>query len=117
LSARYETTFPPYYGSGQWGVPAGPELMETAPTFYEAANAYSVDARGLLDYWAFTTVKHLGAGQFYLMAIRDKAGAALDGSKNYRLTVPANAPATHLWGFPLHYYSRITPKTPTSRGM
>jgi hypothetical protein len=95
LSARYETAFPPF--SGQWGVPASPELMETAPTFYEAANAYSVDARGLLDYWAFTTVKHLGAGQFYLMAIRDKAGTALDGSKDYRLTVPANAPATQYW--------------------
>ena len=76
LSARYETAFPPYYDSGQWGVPASPELMETAPTFYEATNAYSVDARALLDYWAFTTVKHLGEGQFYLMAIRDKAGAA-----------------------------------------
>ena len=73
LNVRYETAFPPYYDSGQWGVPASPELMETAATFYESANAYSVDARGLLDYWAFTTVKHLGAGQFYLMAIRDRA--------------------------------------------
>ena len=97
LSARYETAFPPYYNSGQWGVPASPELMETAPTYYEATNAYSVDARALLDYWAFTTVKHLGAGQFYLMAIRDKAGAAFDGSQNYRLTVPADAPAAQYW--------------------
>lgn len=97
LGARYETAFPPYYGSGQWGVPASPELMETAPTFYEAANAYSVDARALLDYWAFTTVKHLGAGQFYLMAIRDKAGAAFDGGGNYRLAVPANAPVAQYW--------------------
>jgi hypothetical protein len=97
LGARYETAFPPYYGSGQWGVPANPELMETASTFYEAANAYSVDARALLDYWAFTTVKHLGAGQFYLMAIRDKAGAAFDGSRHYRLNVPANVPASQYW--------------------
>lgn len=43
LNARYETAFPPYYDGAQWGVPATPELMETASTFYEADNAYSVD--------------------------------------------------------------------------
>ena len=75
LNARYETVFVPYYGAGQWFVPATEELRETASTFYETANAYLVDARGLSDYWAFSTIKHFGAGQFYLMAIRDKAGA------------------------------------------
>ena len=97
LNARYETVFPPYYGAGKWFIPATEDLRATAPTFYETADAYSVDARGLTDYWAFSTIKHLGAGQFYLMSIRDKAGASLDGSKNYRLTVPANAPATQYW--------------------
>jgi hypothetical protein len=97
LNVRYETAFPSYYDSGQWGVPANPELMKTATTFYEDANAYSVDARGLTDYWAFSTIKHLGAGQFYLMAIRDKTGAALDGGRNYRLVVPANAPVKQYW--------------------
>ena len=97
LDARYASVFPPYYPGEQWAVPAMPELMQTAPTFYETRNAYSVDARGLTDYWAFSTVKHLGAGQFYLMAIRDKAGQSLDGSSTYRLTVPANAPAKQYW--------------------
>jgi hypothetical protein len=97
LNARYETAFSPHYGTGQWFVPATDDLRATAATFYESANAYSIDARGLTDYWAFSTIKHLGAGQFYLTSIRDKAGAALDGSKNYRLTLPANAPATQYW--------------------
>jgi hypothetical protein len=97
LNVRYETVFPPYYGAGQWFVPATDDLRETAATFYESADAYSIDARGLTDYWAFSTVKHLGAGQFYLMSIKDKAGAILDGSKNYRLTVPANAPVKQYW--------------------
>jgi hypothetical protein len=97
LDARYASVFPPYYQGEQWAVPAMPELMQTAPTFYETRDAYSVDARGLTDYWAFSTVKHLGAGQFYLMAIRDKAGQSLDGGSTYRLTVPANAPATQYW--------------------
>ena len=97
LNARYETAFPPYYDGAQWGVPATPELMETASTFYEADNAYSVDARGLTDDRAFSTIKHLGAGQFYLMSIRDKESHPLDGSSSYRLTVPPNAPATQYW--------------------
>ena len=42
-------------------------------------------------------MKHLGAGQFYLLAIRDEAGAALDGGKDYHLNVPANAPASQYW--------------------
>ena len=31
------------------------------------------------------------------MAIRDKTGAPFDGSKNYRLTVPANSPVKQYW--------------------
>lgn len=80
LNARYETVFPPYYGEGQWFIPATQDLREAAATLYETENTYPIDARGLTDYWAFSTVKHLGTGQFYLMSIRDKAGAALDGS-------------------------------------
>ena len=97
LNTRYETVFPPHYGAGQWFIPGTAELIETVATFYEKENAYSVDARGLSGYWAFSTIKQLGAGQFYLMAIRDKTGAAFDGSKNYHLTVPANAPVKQYW--------------------
>ncbi|WP_245514527.1 DUF1214 domain-containing protein [Rhizobium leguminosarum] len=71
--------------------------MKSAETFYETADTYPVDARGVTDYWAFSTVKHLGAGQFYLMATKDKNGDPLDGGKNYKLTVPANAPADQYW--------------------
>ena len=31
------------------------------------------------------------------LAIRDKTGAPFDGSKNYRLTVPANSPVKQYW--------------------
>jgi hypothetical protein len=31
------------------------------------------------------------------MTIKDKAGRALDGGKNYRLRVPANAPVRQYW--------------------
>ena len=116
LNARYETVFPPYYQGKQWTLPATPELMETASTFYENADAYSVDARGLTDFWAFTTVKHLGSGQFYLLAIRDKDGQPLDGNKTYRINVPAKAPAKQYWSFTVydranHAFIRETPWT------
>ncbi|KAA0121887.1 DUF1254 domain-containing protein [Methylobacterium sp. P1-11] len=106
LSARYETAFPPYFPGRQWAVPAAPELMEVASTFYEKPNTYTVDARGLTDYWAFSTVKHLGAGQFYLMGIRDKDGQPLEGAGTYRLTVPADAPVSQYWSAVV--YSRET---------
>jgi len=45
----------------------------------------------------FFSAKHLGAGQFYLMTIKDKGDAAFDGGNRYRLTVPANAPVKQYW--------------------
>jgi hypothetical protein len=80
--------------------------MRTAATFYETPDAYPVDARGLTHYWAFSTVKHLGAGQFYLMSIKDKDGQTLDGGKSYRLVVPSAAPARQYWSATV--YDRAT---------
>lgn len=106
LDARYETAFPPFYDGGLWALPADPGVLQTAQTFYETADAYSVDGRGLADTYAFSTIKHMGAGQFYLMATKDKDGAALDGGNSYRLVVPANAPVRQYWSLVL--YDRST---------
>ena len=46
---------------------------------------------------AYFSPKHLGAGQFYLMTIKDKDGKPFDGGNTYRLTVPANAPVEQYW--------------------
>ena len=42
-------------------------------------------------------IKRLGAGQFYLISIRDKDGDSFDGSRTYRLTVPPNVPVEQYW--------------------
>ena len=55
---------------------------------------------------AFFSAKHLGAGQYYLMTIRDKDGKPFDGSGTYRLTVPANAPVKLYWSATV--YDRAT---------
>ena len=61
---------------------------------------------GSRTHFAFSTPKHLGAGQFYLMAMKDKDGRALDGARNYRLNVPANAPVKQYWSATV--YDRAT---------
>ena len=98
LDARYDAGFPRYFESAsRWALPAIPELVKTSATLYETPDLYSVDARGLVDTYAFSTVKHLGVGQFYLMTAKDRDGRALDGAKTYRLRVPANAPVKQYW--------------------
>jgi hypothetical protein len=47
--------------------------------------------------YAYIGIKRLGAGQFYLISIRDKDGGAYDGGRNYRLRVPPKAPIEQYW--------------------
>jgi hypothetical protein len=65
-----------------------------------------VDWRGITYTYAYIGIKRLGAGQFYLINIRDKAGESYDGSKTYRLHVPPNAPIEQYWS--LTVYDRDT---------
>ena len=83
---RYETVFPPYFEGAPLGVPGvARTVADGRRPSIESPDAYPVDARGVTDYCAFFSVKHLGAGQFYLMASKDKDGEPLDGGKTYRL--------------------------------
>ena len=47
-----------------------------------------------------------GWGQVYLAAYQDGDGDWLDGSRNYRLTVPSNAPMKQFWSITV--YSQAT---------
>ncbi len=99
LANHYETSyFPaPFYEGSHWVVPASPALAEAMQTSFANPNSYPVDDRGTAYSLAFFSAKHLGAGQFYLMAFRGKDGRPFNGSSNYRLNVPANAPVTQYW--------------------
>lgn len=95
---RYEGVFsPPYYEGTHWALPAYPDLAEQIQTNYADSDSYAVDSRGVTYSMAFFSAKHLGAGQYYLMTIVDNDGRALNGSKAYRLRVPANPPVTQYW--------------------
>jgi len=44
----------------------------------------------------------VGLGQVYLESAKDGQGNWLDGSKNYTLRVPANAPVSQFWSFTVY---------------
>jgi hypothetical protein len=99
IADKYENTYfpPPYFEGGHWHVPASPSVVEGLATGFANPKEYPIDSRGVTYSIAYFSAKHLGAGQFYLMAIKDKDGKSLEGGSTYRLTVPANAPVKLYW--------------------
>jgi len=80
LDARYEGLFKPsFYENGQWALPVAHDVTEGLANLFAKPNVYPVDDRGAFYSFAFSSVKHLGTGQFYLVTIRDKESRALDG--------------------------------------
>jgi hypothetical protein len=106
LEIRYEVMFKPYFDISRWALPAMPDYLKASQDGFSDPSAYPVDSRGLAFTFAFFTPKHLGQGQSYLMTLKDKDGQNLDGSKSYRLTVPANAPVNQYWSATV--YDRAT---------
>lgn len=98
IDIQYEKVFiPPFNEGTHWALPASPEVVEGMPTFFAKPDSYPTDGRAVTYAMAYFSAKHLGAGQFYLMTIKDKAGQKLDGAKTYRLTIPANPPVRLYW--------------------
>jgi hypothetical protein len=97
LAARYDAGFPPFFAGGHWTLPAPPEAIEGQSTTYADPNKYSVDTRGVAYSYAYIAIKRLGAGQYYLISIKDKDAEAYDGAKTYRLHVPPDAPVQQYW--------------------
>jgi hypothetical protein len=83
-------------------LPASREFVAAISRNFSDPDVYPTDARGLCFSYTFFSAKHLGQGQFYLMTIKDKDGNDFDGSKMYRLRVPANAPISQYWSATLY---------------
>lgn len=98
----YETAYEPFIEGTRWFLPASKELLSSIESAYGETNAYPLDNRGCAYYFAFSGIKHMGAGQFYLFVARDGEGNALDGSKTYRLRVPPNPPVQQYWSIVLY---------------
>jgi hypothetical protein len=97
LADAYEHGLMPYFHGEHWALPLQSETAKGMTTFFSDPNSYPIDGRGVAYYFAYFSPKHMGAGQFYLITIRDKAGDFLEGGKTYRLSVPAHAPVKQYW--------------------
>jgi hypothetical protein len=95
-----------FEGARYWEGKHWEELMMVHPT-QRTANYEQLDERAAYQYEAFSTSmamisKTPGLGQAYLAAYRAKDGDALDGSKTYRLRVPADVPAKNFWSMTIY---------------
>jgi hypothetical protein len=106
MAAKYDAGLPPFFPGTHWTFPAHPELLKAASENFDGPSAYPVDWRGITYTYAYIGIKRLGAGQFYLINIKDSGGESYDGSKNYRLHVPPNVPVEQYWS--LTAYDRDT---------
>lgn len=98
LDERYEAGFAqPYFEGTHWAVPVTPEVIQGQSTVFADVDSYPVADRGVMYTMAFFSARHLGTGQFYVMTLCDREGRALDGSRPYRLRVPADAPVSLYW--------------------
>jgi hypothetical protein len=106
MAAKYDAAPPVFFEGTHWTFPTHPELLKGASENFEGANDYPVDWRGITYHYAYIGIKHLGAGQFYLINIKDKDGADYDGATTYRLHVPQDVPIEQYWS--LTAYDRDT---------
>jgi hypothetical protein len=106
LDMKYEAMFSPYYEGRRWALPLSPELVKGLQTQFADPDSYPVDGRGVTYTMAFFSPKRSGAGQFYLLTIKDKDGQNFAGANTYRLSVPAHAPVRQYWSATA--YDRVT---------
>jgi hypothetical protein len=97
LDHLYEAGYPPFFPTAHWAVPAFPDLVKAGSSGYAERDIYPVDYRALTYSMGYIGIKRLGTAQTYLIANKDKDGAPLDGSKNYRLHVPPKVPVELYW--------------------
>jgi hypothetical protein len=102
---RYESGYEPHASGSRWFLPADKALLESVADGFTKTDVYPTDGRGTAYYYAFSSIKHMGAGQFYLFVSRDKDGNPLDGTATYRLHVPPKPPVKQYWSAVLYDFA------------
>ena len=106
LTAKYDAGLPPFYDGTHWTYPAHPDMLKASADNFDSPDHYPVDWRGITYTYAYIGIRRLGAGQFYLINIKNKNGENYDGAKTYRQHVPPNVPVDQYWS--LTAYDRET---------
>jgi hypothetical protein len=87
----------PFWPNSQWGAfNLSREEIARSFTFVDDGQLL-LDSRARTFFWLTFAPKRLGAGTFYLSAMRDARGALLAGNARYRLRVPKDVPAGQFW--------------------
>lgn len=91
-----------FYPDRQWFT----AFIGGSSTFSDGAERM-LDARTLFHYYATgitPSMSHAapGTGSAYAAAMRDASGNYLDGSKTYKITLPAPIPAKQFWSFTVY---------------
>jgi hypothetical protein len=105
LDGRIETLLP-FYPGARWFFPINEEMARNVQSFWQTADSFPIDVRGMAYSFAFFSGKHVGENQYYLMTTSDREGRPLQGNTSYRVRVPANAPVTQYWSMTV--YNRET---------
>jgi hypothetical protein len=79
-----------------------------AATTFCCNRVRNLDARALMHYQASgitpaMSMKMVGGGSQYAVAVTDFQGKPLDGSKTYKIRLPPNIPAKQFWSFTVHH--------------
>jgi hypothetical protein len=94
---QYHRTYSrPVYPGKKWSTLLPPGGVETGLT-YEYPSYFDYDAKGALYYAVITSAKNFGSATYYVGLAEDPDGAWLEGGQNYKLTVPADVPASDFW--------------------
>jgi hypothetical protein len=98
IALSYEHGFAtPFFGGTRWGLPIPKATVDGMSNLFADPNQYGLDGRAVMYHMAYFSPKIFGGGQFYLLNLSDRADKPLEGSKTYRLTVPAKAPIEQYW--------------------
>ena len=94
---QYHLVLNPFiYEGKKWSalVPNGSKETDWS---YEYPSYYDYHARGAVFYAIITSVKNYGSATYYLDIAETVDGEWLDGSKNYKLVMPAGVPVRDFW--------------------
>jgi len=91
-----------YYENSQWINP-----LAYRSHLFEHQGIRLIDARAAFHFYATgitpaMTLKLIGKGSQYACAYSDKDGNTFDGSKTYKVNIPANAPMKDFWSFTVY---------------
>jgi len=96
----------PFYADRRWFFPITEEMHQSVLSFWQTPDSFPLDTRGMAYMLAFFSAKHIGESQYYLLTTTDRDAKPLEGSGQYRVHVPSNAPVTQYWSMTV--YNRAT---------